>query len=180
MSEQSEKNNSTQEGPTGKSSPEKNGQIGQKQLVWHLAIMILWYSESSQLGHLWEAPDLGVKLDSVRSPHADGIFPPLNSLHIISSVPLSHLIVSQCTVHYNPAVGVDCFTEYARVFLFNKALVSVLMCASQVLKLYIISPNPYHKILLLTLFHRRRKWGLEKSEFAQGTPKTSGRAQIWI
>lgn len=41
MSEQSEKNNSTQEGPTGKSSPEKNGQIGQKQLVWHLAIMIL-------------------------------------------------------------------------------------------------------------------------------------------
>ncbi|KAM5260087.1 ARL14 effector protein-like [Hipposideros larvatus] len=32
MNEQSEKNNATQEGPTGRSSPEKNYQIGQKQL----------------------------------------------------------------------------------------------------------------------------------------------------
>ncbi|XP_061044053.1 ARL14 effector protein-like isoform X2 [Eubalaena glacialis] len=34
MSEQSEKNNSTQERHAGQSSPEKNCQIGQKQLVW--------------------------------------------------------------------------------------------------------------------------------------------------
>ncbi|XP_036888141.1 ARL14 effector protein-like isoform X1 [Sturnira hondurensis] len=32
MSEQSEKNNSTEEGHTGRSSPQKNGEIGQKQL----------------------------------------------------------------------------------------------------------------------------------------------------
>ena len=42
MSEQSGKNNSMQERPAGQNSPEKNGQIGQKQLVWYMDTMILW------------------------------------------------------------------------------------------------------------------------------------------
>lgn len=81
MSEQSEKNNSTQEGPTGKSSPEKNGQIGQKQLVWHLAIMIPWYLGSSQLGREGGLSHVSSGRVSAPTPYADGVFPPLNSVH---------------------------------------------------------------------------------------------------
>jgi hypothetical protein len=39
MSEQSDKNNSTREGHKDQSSPEKNCQIGQKQLVWHTDVV---------------------------------------------------------------------------------------------------------------------------------------------
>lgn len=52
MSEQSEKNNSTEEKHTGQSSPEKNCEIGQKQLVWHMDTTIPWYLGSSQCGVL--------------------------------------------------------------------------------------------------------------------------------
>ena len=60
MTEQSGKTNSTQERPAGQTS-EKNCQIGQKQLVWHMDTMIPWYLGRSQrveslccLGFGWE------------------------------------------------------------------------------------------------------------------------------
>lgn len=52
MNEQPAKNNSAQEGHTDQSSPEKNHQITQKQLVWHMDVMPAWYLERSQHGHL--------------------------------------------------------------------------------------------------------------------------------
>ena len=52
MNEQSEKNNSTEEEHTGQCSPEKNSEIGQKQLVWHMDTTIPWYLGNSQHGDL--------------------------------------------------------------------------------------------------------------------------------
>lgn len=91
MSEQSGKTNSTRERPAGQSS-EKNSQIGQKQLVWHMDTMIPWDPGSSQCVESLSCLGFGWEGGPIRIPRARSLLPHLHPAHcqaaVISPCPL--------------------------------------------------------------------------------------------
>ena len=98
MTEQSGKTNSTRERPAGQTS-EKNCQIGQKQLVWHMDTMIPWYLGNSGrveslscLGFGWEGGPIRIPWEESLLPHPPPAHCQAALISPVPSVPLS----SQC------------------------------------------------------------------------------------